>query len=380
MVNQVINPVESGKSSNPAEAIQSQLSEKLLGVFEQVVNSRSSYYESKPELIPTKESIPQLINAAATKNMAISGAASLVPGPWGMVAVVPEITVVIKHQIEMIYDIGTAYGHQKKLNQELLASVFAFALGSSGMGLLVMQGGKVLVKRASLRVFQRLVAMLAGKVTQRLLKSMISKWLPIVGAAAMATWSNMSTRQIGKQAVAIFEKDLYISDEEVSEDENLTYEYVDRTKDMTVPLNQSTVSKVGTAQSSMPIVDPISTSQASSSPNLDVLKIQVLIDLMKVDGNIDESEKDFLKPLIQGLACNKSDCLMLLEYMSGTKKMDINYQLLAESPDDSIGLMVDMVALAKRDGNLHVTEKMYIKKIGKMLNFDDEEIKEVMAA
>jgi uncharacterized tellurite resistance protein B-like protein len=61
----------------------------------------------------------------------------------------------------------------------------------------------------------------------------------------------------------------------------------------------------------------------------------------------------------------------------GTFSLD--YAAFACSPDDAIGLMVDLVALAKRDGTLHVTEVMFIKKVGKLLGFLETDIDEVMA-
>ena len=54
-------------------------------------------------------------------------------------------------------------------------------------------------------------------VIRHRLKSAISKWLPVVGAAAMAVWSNYLTRQVGKKAIEIFEKEIVLSEEVVEE-------------------------------------------------------------------------------------------------------------------------------------------------------------------
>ena len=122
------------------------------------------------------------------------------PGPLGMLAVVPEIALIMRNQIAMIYDIAVAHGKEDAIEKELLASVFLAAMETSAGGLLVMHGSKVLVKRSSLRVFQKIVAILAGKMTQKALKAAISKWVPIVGAAFMAWLSNHLTRNIGRKA------------------------------------------------------------------------------------------------------------------------------------------------------------------------------------
>ena len=53
----------------------------------------------------------------------------------------------------------------KVLSKELLAGVLLTAMGAGAGSLLVMQGSKVLVKRVALRQFQKIITLLAGKVT-----------------------------------------------------------------------------------------------------------------------------------------------------------------------------------------------------------------------
>lgn len=200
-----------------ANTFQNNLAEKMMGIFELVVSDRRGHFDKHPDEIPDKKSAPSIINSYSVTNAVISGGASLIPGPWGMVAVIPEIVAVIRNQLAMIYDIGMAYGKSKVLNKELLAGVLVTAMGASAGSLLVMQGSKVLVKRVALRAFQQIIAMLAGKITQQALKSAISKWLPGVGAAAMAVWSNYLTRKVGEKAIEIFKKEIVISEEVIEE-------------------------------------------------------------------------------------------------------------------------------------------------------------------
>ncbi|WP_322487478.1 hypothetical protein [Chloroflexus sp.] len=108
----------------------------------------------------------------------------------------------------MLYDIEMAYGKDNVITVELLLGIFGLTLGAGGISLLTMHESKVLVRRASLQVIQQIIKSLAGQVTQRLMKATISKWRPIVGAAAVAAWSYSSTNQIGQKAVEIFEKDI----------------------------------------------------------------------------------------------------------------------------------------------------------------------------
>jgi hypothetical protein len=130
-----------------ASTIQKKLAESMMGVFDLVVSDRRGHFAEHPDEIPDKKSAPAIINSYSIANTAISGGASLIPGPWGMVAVVPEIAAVIRNQLAMIYDVGVAYGKRKVLTKELLAGVLITAMGASAGSLFVMQGGKVFVKR-----------------------------------------------------------------------------------------------------------------------------------------------------------------------------------------------------------------------------------------
>lgn len=177
-----------------------QMTDKLIDALDQVVSERRKYFSEHPENIPERTSVPHLIDSCSRNNALISGGASLIPGPWGMLAILPEIIAVCRNQIALIYDIGMAYGKRDVLTKELIVGIFLTALGESAISVIVIKGSKVLVRRASLRVFQKIVALLGGRITQRALKASISKWAPGIGAGAMALWSHHQTKQIGEKS------------------------------------------------------------------------------------------------------------------------------------------------------------------------------------
>lgn len=343
-----------GESKEVANTLQSKLAEKMMGVFELVVSDRSGHFAKHPDQIPDKTSVQSIINSYSLANTAISGGAGLVPGPWGMVAVIPEIAVVIRNQLAMIYDVGMAYGKSKVLNKELLAGVLLTAMGSSAGSLLVMQGNKVLVKQVALRVFQKIINnRLAGAITQKAIKLAIGKWLPVVGAAALAVWSNYLTRQVGKKAIEIFEKEIVLSEEVIEE----------------MPLETESKSV------------PIATISRPSTPGIspDLPKVQTLVNLLKVDGTIKAEEREYAQTIIGNADLTESEKADLTQAIDKSGKFVVDYSAFASSPDDAIGLLVDMVTLAKRDGTFHITEKMFVKQVGKLLGFSDNDIDETMA-
>jgi len=196
--------------------------------------------------------------------------------------------------------------------------------------------------------------MLAGRITQQALKSAISKWLPVVGAAAMAAWSNYLTRQVGKKADEIFQKEIIVSEEIFDE----------------MPL-----------ETEHPSFQNITFNRASTLPIHPVMqKVQTLINLMKVDGTIKAEERDYIYTIIGNAELTASEKADLMQSIDTTAKSVVDYSHFATTPDEAIGLLVDMITLAKRDGTFHITEKIFVKQVGKLLGFSENDIDEVMAS
>ena len=339
---------ETAKSPTVTNKIQAQLSEKMLGLFDVVINEREAHYQKNPDAVPDANSIKGIIYKYSNINMGISGGLSLLPGPWGLAAVVPEIALVITNQLMMIYDIGMAYGKSKILCKELLAGVFVSTVGMGSVGLLAMHGGKILVRRTSLRVFQKIMTILAAKVTQQMLKSAVSKFVPVLGAAAMAVWSRYLTVQLGKKAVEIFSKPIEISNEEV-------------------------------AAESLPEETIIDATAQVGPGDLHVAKINALTNLMKIDSKVADKELEYVELIIANTNLDGKVLEGLRSKLNSSDKSAVDYSIFKKSPEESLGLMMDLIALAKRDGEFHPAEKIYIKQIGKQLDYSDDDIGEMLA-
>ncbi len=200
---------------NQKEKIYQQVTGSIEGAFDTVYQERKDFYKKPGNALPQTTSVDGIIAKYSYLNASISGASGLVPGPFGMLAVVPEIIAVTRNQIAMVYDIGVACGKEDSIDKELLMGIFVSATGSAVIGIFTYRGGQLLVKRASLRVIQKLVTILGGKITQQVLKAAIAKWLPVVGAAGMAAWSKYSTDEIAKKAVEIFSYQIQKSNENI---------------------------------------------------------------------------------------------------------------------------------------------------------------------
>lgn len=102
---------------------QEKITDSMMSAFESVISKKNEWYSNNKNIY-TPSDVQQIISKCANINAIISGGAGLIPGTWGMLVVVPEISLIIRNQIEMIYDIGKA-NHKtgKELSKELVIGV-----------------------------------------------------------------------------------------------------------------------------------------------------------------------------------------------------------------------------------------------------------------
>lgn len=330
------NAVDKSKETLNQEAINNKISEGINFAIEKVSKERENYY--KNHNVPSLESIDKIISEYSNKNALISGGSSLIPGPWGMAAAIPEIIAVISNQLTMIYDIAKVHG-QKEIDKELLLTVFLSAMGNATGNLLIIHGQKIMMKRVGQRAIQTIIKILGGKITQQLAKSMAAKWIPIAGAVAMAAWSRYMTNKIGEKSIEIFSKEI-IFEKDVVEEVNIAN--FDE-KDLNIQ-------------------------------NINKTKIGIMINLMKIDNNIDTNELKFIEDFMEKIDLSTDDKMKLIQELTTKNKISIDYNILKDNREEVLYLILDLISLAKIDGEFHVTEKLFIKEVAKTLNFNQDEL------
>jgi uncharacterized membrane protein YebE (DUF533 family) len=319
------------------DSIKEKVSEGLEKAINSVKSERENNYSDNGK--PIKNQIDSLISNYSNTNAVISGGASLIPGPWGMAAAVPEIIAVTRNQMAMIHDIATAHNQNKEVPKELIISVMLSASGSAATSLAVVHGQKIMVKRVGARALQQVIKVLGGKITQQAAKSMAAKWLPLAGAIAMATWSRYSTQKIGEEAKKFCELEVVYESEEVIETVTVD-EVVEETADT----------------------------------KLTKLKIQIFINMLQIDGTIDQKEIDFVTGFINKTDLSDDDKNDLIKQIETKTVKEIDYTVFKNNQTEAMYLIIDLVTLAKADGVFHEAEKAYVKDLGKMFNIKDDVI------
>lgn len=193
-------------------AIAARIAEFLEHAFESVALTRREHFADHPERRPSPGQIDSIIASCANQNGLIAAGANLIPGPLGALTIVPELTIIIRNQIQMIYDLGVAQGKEAHLNGDMLLAIFYTVTGGGAISLAAVKGGQLLVRRASLRIIQRIIIWLGGKITQRVLKALLARWIPIVGSVAMGIWARQSTAAMGRKAAGLLGLDIVIED------------------------------------------------------------------------------------------------------------------------------------------------------------------------
>ena len=162
----------------------------------------------------------RIVKTACVKSAAVSGGLAMPPGPIGMLTILPDLGAIWNIQRKMVADIAAAYGKTPMLTREaMIFCLFKHAAVQAVRDLVVRVGGRVLVKRVTLRAVQRMLGKIGIRITQRVVSRTISRWLPIVGAIGIAAYAFYDTKQVGKNAIDLFSQNLAI-DERPDEDNN----------------------------------------------------------------------------------------------------------------------------------------------------------------
>jgi len=321
-------------------SLQHIISDKLLNMFDLVIKERKHYHEENAnEKTPDDKKIIQYYG---NTNAAVSGGLSLIPGIAGLLTALPELILVIRNQLQMIYDIGAAHKKEKLINKELLAGILVSYFGSKGIEMLTIQGSKVFLRETSIKMFGHVISLLSIEISEQLIQSAIVKWVPIAGSVAMAVWSRYTTMRIGKYATNIFSKNIEQSKEIAKER----------------------------------AVASISESELKMA--LERNKIKALINLMGIDMSNDQRELKFIELIIQNSSLDLDEQLDLAKKLHEKVELAVDLKIIKENPTATIGLVIDMISLAKMDENTQLAEMLYLKKISGEIGLSKEDLEELM--
>lgn len=169
--------------------------------------------QSEEALSPTPEArSAELIKKAATTTAGISGGAALVPGPLGLLTILPDMYAIWRLQARLVADIAAVYGKTGTLGKEqMIWCLFKHSAAHVAGDFVVRAGERYMVHPRSLQWMQKAVGLLGIKIAQRAMGKTVARYLPVLGAAAVARYAYIDTRTVGLAAMSLFSKEIVIA-------------------------------------------------------------------------------------------------------------------------------------------------------------------------
>ncbi|EIM03297.1 hypothetical protein RHOFW104T7_14330 [Rhodanobacter thiooxydans] len=192
----VIAPVDHGR-----------IAEAILDFVSEVPDSRIG---NTPD--PASEA-RRLANRAAQRAALAAGSLALPPGPLGWLTLLPEMIAIWKIQAQMVSDIAAAYGRHTSLGREqMMWCLFRHTAAQAFRDLVVRMGDRLLFRRVSYTVLERVAKQVGIKLTGRTLGKGVSRWLPVIGALGVGAYAYYDTGQVAGTAIELFEGEIAVED------------------------------------------------------------------------------------------------------------------------------------------------------------------------
>lgn len=352
------------QTNNDFKEKHNNLTEKILEILSKVIDERKKYYYKNDSIKPNQGLIRETIDKYVNYNTGIAGAAGLVPGPLGILTAIPEIVLILKHQLMMIYDIAFHSGNKDAISEELLLIIF-LEVNQLQKDIILKSYDELRIKKIAQGDMKRIVGVLSLKILQRIGRSLICRWLPVLGAAALAIWTRYTTSLIGKRTREILKKKIVYGGQAVDKLPKEIDSYADADESA---LDEDFIFPVENFL--LEIKNPVTGIIKVETKDLTELKILAMMNLMNIDKHMDEREINYIEKILE--ICNLSDekKTALKEKIQSGEEYHINYVLFKDSKEDALGLMVDLVTLAKRDEKINDNEIKYIEKVAKIVGID----------
>ncbi len=165
----------------------------------------------EPELQPSRTPAAvaaRVIEDAAAKAALAAGTLALPPGPLGWATLAPEMLAVWHIQRQLVADIAALYGRSAELGAtQMLWCLFRHTAAQALRDLSVRVGERVIVQPAAQALLQRVAGAIGMHLGRKTASRALSRWVPLVGAAGVGAYAWWDTRQVGRAALQLFERE-----------------------------------------------------------------------------------------------------------------------------------------------------------------------------
>lgn len=168
----------------------------------------------EPGCVPSArpaDAAARVIDSAARKAGLAAGTLALPPGPLGWATVIPEMTAVWHIQRQLVADIAALYGRSAELGPtQMMWCLFRHTAAQALRDLGVRVGERIIVRPAAQAVLQRVAGAVGMHLGRQAAGKVMSRWVPLVGAAGVGAYAWWDTREVGRAALQLFEREVVI--------------------------------------------------------------------------------------------------------------------------------------------------------------------------
>jgi hypothetical protein len=153
----------------------------------------------------------EVVADASIRAAAISGSLALPSGPLAWLTIIPDLAAIWRLQAQMVADVGAIFGKRGKLTEEsMIYCLFRHATAQLARDLATRMGERVVVHRVSWRLTENVLADLGVKIVHRVVRRGVWRFLPVIGALAVAGYAYYDTEQVGATAIDFFSREIEI--------------------------------------------------------------------------------------------------------------------------------------------------------------------------
>jgi len=148
-----------------------------------------------------------IIRKAALKAGSISGSLALVPGPFGILTILPDLLAIWRIQAQLVADIAAIFGQKAKIRKEqMIYCLFKHSASQAVRDIAVRSGKQILIKKVTPAVCKNVLKKIGVNVSQKIAGKAVSRYIPVVGALCVGGYAYYDTLNVAKNAIQLFEK------------------------------------------------------------------------------------------------------------------------------------------------------------------------------
>lgn len=261
--------------------------------------------------------------------------------------VVPDVLEGVRQQIRLAYSLSREHGYQGKVSPELLLYVMVESFGKkkfkSALGQI--EQSRVKISEGNPQAIQQALLHMGGTIAGRLVKSVVAKWVPVLGTAVSVIWDQLMVSRIEKTTAKLFT--------------NRKVEFTDQ---------------VAAGNNTDVVVE--------EDEEQEIDKLYTIVQLMQADKAVSPEERKLFEQMLENADIEKDEKKSVLEELDDFVEdpEDTDLSFYKNNEEEALLLLTDLIAMAQVDQRMSAAETFFISRIAQQINFPLDEVQTMIEA